>query len=195
MKVTLLKSESKSEVDLNASIDASISDYAIGVLNRVARQNLKQGTKHTKGRSEVQGRAAKPFKQKGTGNARQGSRKGPHMRGGGISHGAKPDYHKLALNRSFKQTVLKKVLSKYIEAGNLGFIDLESDTKKLRSTLGEEKTLIVFNSERLNKVRAFRNMPKVTVLNINSLSALKTLSYGKIYFDLEAKEKVQEILK
>lgn len=194
MKVPVLKGESTKDIDIEVSLDSKISDSTIGVLNRVISQNTKQGTKSAKGRSEVRGKAAKPFRQKGTGNARQGSRKGPHFRGGGVSHGPTPDYKKLGLNKKFKNLVTKKLLSKYIAEGNFGFIDLKDDVKGLRKNL-IEKSLVVYSKDNSDSLRSIRNMTKVKVLNVSSLSPLYLLNFKKVYFDLDAKDKVLEILK
>jgi len=195
MKVKVLKGDSAKDIDLDIKLDANLTEYAIGVLNRVALQNLKQGTKLAKGRSEVRGRSAKPFRQKGTGNARQGSRKGPHMRGGGVAHGPKPDYKKLGLNKKFKEVVTKKLLSKYMNDGNFSFVDLKEDVKGLRKELGSNKSLVVYDLNNAENVRPIRNLPKVRLIGFPSISPLNLLNYKKVYFDLEIKEKVLEILK
>lgn len=195
MKVSLLKSDNSiSQVEFEAKVDGSISDYAIGVLRRVYRQNQKQGTKHVKTRSEVAGRAAKPFKQKGTGNARQGSRKGPHFRGGGIAHGPTPDYKKLGLNKKFKKSVLKKILSKYIEEERFVFVEL-NEAKNLRKELGKEKCLVVYSASSRDSVRYIRNLEKVNLMPASNLSALMLFDYNKIYFDVNEKERLAEIMK
>ena len=195
MKVPVLKGESTKDIDIDVKLDTRISTLAIGILSRVVGQNTKQGTKHAKGRSEVRGRAAKPFKQKGTGNARQGSRKGPHMRGGGISHGPQPDYKKLSLNRKFKNVVTRKLISMYLNEGDFGFIDLNDDVKGLRKSLSGAKSLVVYSTDNSASLKAIQNLPKLKVLNISSLSPLNLLNFKKVYFDIDVKDKVLEILK
>jgi large subunit ribosomal protein L4 len=195
MKVNLLKIDGTiSSVEMNISLDETISDYAISVVSRVSKQNLKQGTKKAKTRSEVNGRAKKPHKQKGTGNARQGSRKGPHMRGGGVAHGPKPDHHKLSLNKKFSNLVLKKFLSKYISENKLSLIELNSNTKELKDKL-QAKSLIVYSKENKLNTLQIRNISGVKLLDINSFSSVALLSAKNIYIDTLAKSKLEGLMK
>lgn len=195
MKLNVLKSDgSNSSVELKLNLDTKLSDYALAVLTRVARQNSKQGTKKVKTRSEVRGRAAKPFKQKGTGNARQGSRKGPHMRGGGIAHGPRQDYSKLALNKKFSSTILKKLLSKHAEDGSLNLIELDKISKEMKNALSL-KSLIVYSKENKAQTLKLRNLKNVSLVEAASLNASMLLNVKNIYIDLSAKEKLEGVLK
>lgn len=195
MKVQVLKLNDKSEtVELKVS-ESKMPKRALEVISRVAKQGEKQGTKAVKDRSQVRGRAAKPFKQKGTGNARQGSRKGPHMRGGGIAHGAKMDTRSLGLNKKFKTLVLKNLLLSYANDNKLSFIDLKGDGKDLRKILKDStKTLLIHSLENKNSVRSARNLPKVRILAAPSMSPLLMTDYNQIVIDLSEKERIEKIL-
>lgn len=195
MKVQLLKSDgSLGSVDLDLNLDTNISDYAIGVVSRVAKQNSKQGTKKAKGRSEVTGRAKKPYKQKGTGGARQGSRKGPHMRGGGVSHGPQPDFRKLALNKKFSRLVLKKLVSKHIESETLALVDLSDVKKELRNSV-EPKSLVVYSKANKESARSLKNIAGVKMIEAGSFNPTALVSVRKVYIDSDVKDKLVEILK
>lgn len=195
MKVSLLKSDGKlSEVEIEGIFDVSVSDYALAVVNRVHGQNAKQGTKKVKTRSEVRGKAAKPYRQKGTGKARQGSTKAPHFRGGGVAHGPTPDYHRLRLNRKFKRSVLKGILSKYISGNSFAFIDLSNDVRNLRKELSKEKSLVIYSLANRENTKVFRNLENVDLLPASSLSPSLILNYRKIYLDIDEKERLVDIL-
>lgn len=196
MKVNVLKTDgTTASSDLKLNLDSKISDYAISVLTRVARQNVKQGTKKVKTRSEVTGRAAKPFKQKGTGNARQGSRKGPHMRGGGIAHGPMRDYSKLAVNKKFSATLLRKLLSKHAEEGNLNLIELTGEVSKEMKKAISSKSLVVYEKANKPATLKLRNIKGVSLIESASLSASKLLNVKNVYIDLAIQEKLEKILK
>ncbi len=195
MKVNVLKIDgSQGSTELNLNPDSKISDYAISIVSRVTKQNLKQGTKKAKGRSEVNGRSAKPFKQKGTGNARQGSRKGPHMRGGGVAHGPKPDFRKLAMNKKFSKLVLRKLVSRFIETEAFALIDLDSKGREARKKI-TGKSVIVYSMANKSNTYPFRNVEGVTLIEADSLNPGILLTAKNLYIDSSIKNKLEELLK
>jgi large subunit ribosomal protein L4 len=192
MKVDLIKKDGKtSQIDLKIKDHSELNETHKALLARVLNQNKKQGTKLAKVRSEVRGRAAKPFRQKGTGNARQGSRKGPHMRGGGVAHGPKQDFTKLTLNKKFKKASLRGFLTEKIETGYLKLVDMDKKTRNLVSP----KSLFVYSKENKELARIYRNIADLKIIEFNSLSSLSALQYSNIYFDSLLKEKLEGILK
>src|SRR5688572_10330331 len=106
MKVKVLKlNNSSSQIDLKIEGEARTQGRLmrdVALVARVRNQANKQGTKKAKTRTEVVGHSAKPYKQKHTGRARQGSTKGPHHRGGGVAHSILPDFKKLSINKKQK---------------------------------------------------------------------------------------------
>lgn len=195
MEFKVLKLNDKSQAIELKVAESKMPANALEVITRVAKQNLKQGTKAVKDRSEVRGRAAKPFRQKGTGNARQGSRKGPHMRGGGIAHGTTMDTRSLGLNKKFKNLVLKNILLSYANDDKLSFIDLKGDAKDLRKLLKDSpKTLLIHSLENKDTVRSVRNLPKVRTLVSSSMSPLLMTDFNQIIIDLSEKERIEKIL-
>lgn len=196
MTVKVLKNRQFEEVEFDVNYPQPIvTDYALALLNRVVLQNSKQGTKKAKDRSDVNGTTAKPFRQKGTGKARQGSRKGPHMRGGGVAHGPKPDFKKLKLNKEFKRKLTKEILRKYMDVGSLLFVDLGAEKTFLRYELNKEKSLLVYHVSNLEGLKKVRNLPNLVTLSFNSISPLKFLNFNKIYFDIIICNQLVELVK
>lgn len=196
MKVNV-KQFNKSDVvfDLEVKEVKPLTNLDLATVTRVRNQNEKQGTKKVKDRSEVRGHAAKPFKQKGTGRARQGSTKGPHHVGGGIAHGPTMDTTKLKLTNKYKSLILKKMLVESINNENLMFVDLTADKKTLRNQLNEEgKVLVVFSPTHSETVRGFRNVSNLELLGVLKLSTYKILNYKTLLFDIECKDELAKIL-
>ncbi len=168
-------------------------------------QNAKnrQGSHKTKSRSEVSGRAKKPFSQKGTGNARQGSSKPPHFRGGATSMGPVNRDHSFSLNKKEKKLALKSALSSKFSEGNIIFIDsfeIESHkTKNLNSKLSNfnyKSALFVYGDENVNSnfKNASSNLPRVSSLSFAGINVKDLISFEKIFIEEKSVEKIYERL-
>ena len=168
-------------------------------------QNAKnrQGSHKTKSRSEVSGRAKKPFSQKGTGNARQGSSKPPHFRGGATSMGPVNRDHSFSLNKKEKKLALKSALSSKFSEGNIIFIDsfeIESHkTKNLNSKLSNfnyKSALFVYGDKNVNSnfKNASSNLPRVSSLNCAGINVKDLISFEKIFIEEKSVEKIYERL-
>lgn len=163
------------------------------VVNELANRRL--GTACTKGRSEVSGSNAKPYKQKGTGRARRGDKKSPITVGGGTIFGPKPKDYSYAMPKKAKRLAMKSILSKKLAEDRLRVVsDFESDgkTKNLATIInnfakGERTVLIIHDDNQLIK-RAARNIPNLSLLNFDRLEA-HTLFYGKKVLVLESATK------
>lgn len=163
------------------------------VVNELANRRL--GTACTKGRSEVRGSNAKPYKQKGTGRARRGDKKSPITVGGGTIFGPKPKDYSYAMPKKAKRLAMKSILSKKLAEDRLRVVsDFESDgkTKNLATIInnfakGERAVLIIHDDNQLIK-RAARNIPNLSLLNFDRLEA-HTLFYGKKVLVLESATK------
>ena len=166
-------------------------------------QNAKkrQGTHKTKTRSEVKGRAKKPFAQKGTGNARQGSSKAPHFRGGAISMGPQNRDYSFSLNKKEKKLALKCALSEKINNEEIVFIDnlklKNHKTKELSKTLNKfnfSSALFIYNEDQniVNFKRASANIPKLSMLSEKGINVKDLILYEKIFI---VKDSINEILK
>jgi large subunit ribosomal protein L4 len=165
----------------------------------VAQQaNARQGTHDTRTRGEVAGGGKKPYRQKGTGNARQGSTRAPHYRTGGVVFGPHPRDHGLAMPRKMRRLALRSVLSARAAEAALTVVEdflLDSGrTKQLLAALATlelgEQTLIVLGERRESVLRAARNLPTVHVVTPNGLNLLDLLRLPRLVLDTAA---VQEL--
>lgn len=163
------------------------------VTNELA--NRRVGTACTKGRSEVNGSNAKPYKQKGTGRARRGDKKSPITVGGSTIFGPKPKDYSYAMPKKAKRLAMKSILSKKVVENRLIVLsDFTSDgkTKNLAKVLnnftqGERAVLIIGDNDQMMK-RAARNIANLSLLNVERLEA-HTLFYGRKVLVLESAAK------
>lgn len=206
MKVELLNINGEKIKDIN--LDKEI--FGIEPNNKVlkdaidlARASLRQGTAKTKNRSEVSGGGRKPYKQKGTGNARQGSTRAPHYRHGGVAFGVTPRDYTFKMNKKERVLALRSVLSMKAKENNIKVIDsltVESlktkDLKNMLSNLGlNGKTLFITSNDAENLYLASRNLNNVGVLLTSELNVYDMLHADTIVLDEEAVKQIEEVLK
>ena len=170
---------------------------------RYQNAKARQGSHHTKTRSEVKGRAKKPFSQKGTGNARQGSSKPPHFRGGAVSMGPQNRDHSFSLNKKEKKLALKSALSIKLSEDKIIFLDsLEiksHKTKDLNKKLEKfnfQSALFIYdnNENNVNFIRASSNIPRLSLLLEKGLNVKDIISYDKIFIEKNALEQIKKRL-
>ena len=165
--------------------------------------SLRQGTHKTKTRAEVSGGGRKPYKQKGTGNARQGSTRDPHYRHGGVAFGVTPRDYTFKMNKKERVLALRSVLSMKAKENNIKVIDsltVESlktkDLKNMLSNLGlNGKTLFITSNDAENLYLASRNLNNVGVLLTSELNVYDMLHADTIVLDEEAVKQIEEVLK
>ena len=165
--------------------------------------SLRQGTHKTKTRAEVSGGGRKPYKQKGTGNARQGSTRAPHYRHGGVAFGVTPRDYTFKMNKKERVLALRSVLSMKAKENNIKVIDsltVESlktkDLKNMLSNLGlNGKTLFITSNDAENLYLASRNLNNVGVLLTSELNVYDMLHADTIVLDEEAVKQIEEVLK
>ena len=206
MKKDLVNIENKKvkDIDLSENIfGLKIFPDLIHQYIRYQNAKSRQGSHKTKSRSEVSGRSKKPFSQKGTGNARQGSSKPPHFRGGATSMGPVNRDHSFSLNKKEKKLALKSALSSKLSNNNIVFIDtLEIDSHKTKSLNIKLKNfnfisaLFVFGDDDINDnfKTASSNLPRVSILNHKGINVKDILSYDKIFIEEKSIEKISERL-
>ena len=206
MKKDLVNIENKKvkDIDLSENIfGLKIFPDLIHQYIRYQNAKSRQGSHKTKSRSEVRGRSKKPFSQKGTGNARQGSSKPPHFRGGATSMGPVNRDHSFSLNKKEKKLALKSALSSKLSNNNIIFIDnLEIDSHKTKSLNIKLKNfnfisaLFVFGDDNINDnfKTASSNLPRVSILNHKGINVKDILSYDKIFIEEKSIEKISERL-
>ncbi len=169
------------------------------VTTHLANQRL--GTVKTKGKGEVSGGGKKPFKQKGTGNARQGSSRAVQFVGGGIAHGPKPRDYSKTLPKKMRQQALAESLSDKAQNGNLFVIDnFKFETPKTKQALSllkglgvsEKKTLIILEQANDATAKSFRNIPRVTLLSRGNLNTYEIVNHEVVVLAKDALTQLTE---
>ena len=166
------------------------------------RASLRQGTHATKNRSAVRGGGRKPWRQKGTGRARQGSIRSPQWRGGGTVFGPTPRSYSYKLPKKVRRLAIKSVLSEKVASDNLVMMDALTfeapKTKEFKAVLSSlniaEKTLVVLENENETAMLAARNLPNVAVVYADNVSVLDVVSADKMMMTKAALEKIEEVL-
>jgi len=162
----------------------------------------RQGTHKTKGRSEVRGGGRKPWKQKGTGRARQGSIRSPQWVGGGVVFGPTPRSYGFKLPKKVRRLAIKSALSSKVVAENVIVLDqlafAAPKTKEFANILNnlkvERKALVVTANYEDNVALSARNIPGVKFVAADGINVRDVLVYDKLIITKEAVEKVQEVL-
>ena len=168
----------------------------------LAQASLRQGTASTKTRSEVSGGGRKPYKQKGTGNARQGSTRSPQWPGGGIVFGPKPRKYDKKQNRKERRLALKSALSAKFQDKELIVVEnynLDSNkTKAFNEVLGNlkvnGKAVVVYSDDNENLFLASRNNNKVAVLATDEINVLDIVAANYLVIDESSVKKIEEVL-
>lgn len=163
--------------------------------------SLRQGTHKTKGRSEVRGGGRKPWRQKGTGRARQGSIRSPQWVGGGVVFGPTPRSYKYDLPKKVRRLAIKSALSSKVQADEMIVVDELSfeapKTKEMAQVLSnlsvDRKALIVTADYNETVALSARNIPGVTFVTAEGVNVLDVLKHDKLIMTKEAVEKVEEV--
>ena len=168
----------------------------------VVRQlaNKRQGTQKAKTRSEVRGGGRKPWRQKGTGHARQGSTRAPQWTGGGVVFAPVPRDYSFKLNKKEKRAALKSVLTSKVADGKFVVVDdLKLDeikTKKFVEVLNNlkvEKALVVLNDMDANVIASAANLPTVKTAQTNELNVFDALKYDTVVVTKAAVATIEEV--
>jgi len=163
--------------------------------------NQRQGTQSTLTRTEVAGGGRKPWRQKGTGHARQGSTRAPHWYHGGVALGPKPRDYSYALNRKVKKLAFRSAFSAKVKENEMMVIDnmtmdefKTKDIVKLLSALGvEKKALIVLPEVNEKVIKSAANIPGVKTAVVGSLNVYDILNYNNFIIASEAVDKLEEV--
>ena len=197
-----IKGKKVSDLDLNDKIFGIKPNEAIVhsvLLNYLANQ--RQGTQSTKTRSEVSGGGKKPWRQKGTGRARQGSIRAPQWVKGGIALGPKPRSYKYRVNKKEKSLAIRSILSSKVLEKELTVVDklelTEIKTKTMVKVLSdlkvEGKTLIILPEKNLNVENSSRNIEGVKTILVNTINVYDLLKYNKLILPTETVKKLEEV--
>ena len=204
-KVSLFKQDGTNagEIELNDAVfgiepnEGIIFDAVI-----MQRASLRQGTHAVKNRSAVRGGGRKPWRQKGTGRARQGSTRSPQWVGGGTVFGPTPRSYSYKLPRKVRRLALQSVLSQKVQEDNLVVVESLSfdapKTKDFKAVLNniniDSKVLLVLESDNENTYYSARNIPNIKVIDDLNLNVLDLVNYDKVLMTKDALATVEEAL-
>ena len=202
-KTTLynIKGENIGEIELSDAIfGAEINEVAMhtSVVNYLANQ--RQGTQSTKTRTEVKGGGKKPWRQKGTGRARQGSIRAPQWTGGGVALGPKPRSYRFAINKKLRRVALKSALSSKLADNKIIVIDdlkVESaktkDFAAILKAFDVSDALVVTAEKDDNVVRSAANIPDVKTTMASLLNVYEVLKHDNFIVSKDAVSKIEEV--
>ena len=189
------------KLELNDNVfGVEINEHLVhlAVVSQLA--NGRQGTQSAKTRSEVSGGGRKPWRQKGTGHARQGSTRAPQWTGGGVVFAPTPRDYSFKLNKKEKRAALKSALSsrvaenKFVVVDELKFDAIKTkDFAKVMSNLGVEKALVVINDNDTNVVMSAKNIPTVKTASISTINVYDILKYNTVVVTKDAVNTIQEV--
>lgn len=197
-----IKKNKVGEMELSDVIfNGEVKEYLIHEALKVQLANRRAGTVAVKNRAAVSGGGKKPFRQKGTGQARQGCIRAPHYPGGGVAFGPRPKVYNLGMNKKARKAALRSALSLLFKDNKLTVVDnLELDkisTKGFVRVLNEfaiAKTLVIVDGANLNLELSARNVKEVKLLKSDGLNVHDIMKYQSIIFTQEAVRKVEGAL-
>ena len=188
-------------IELNDAVfGVEINEHLVhmAVLQQLA--NNRQGTQKAKTRSEVSGGGKKPYRQKGTGHARQGSTRAPHYTGGGVVFAPVPRDYSFKLNKKEKRAALKSALTSRVVENKIIVLDElkldEIKTKKfveVMNNLKVEKALVVLNDMDTNVIASAKNIPTVKTTQTNELNVFDVLKYDTVVVTKAAVATIEEV--
>ena len=162
--------------------------------------NKRQGTQKAKTRSEVSGGGRKPWRQKGTGHARQGSTRSPQWTGGGVVFAPTPRDYSIRLNKKEKRAALKSALTSRVQNGQFVVVDElkfeEIKTKNFKAVMNNlkvSKALVVLNENDQNTVLSARNIPEVKTALVNTINVYDILKYNTVVATKAAVASIEEV--
>ena len=201
VKVYDIEGKEVETLELNDSVfGVEINEHLmhLAVVGQLA--NSRQGTQSAKTRSEVSGGGRKPWRQKGTGHARQGSTRSPQWTGGGVVFAPKPRDYSFKMNKKEKRIALLSALSSKVAESKIVVLDEfkldEIKTKKfveVMNNLKVENALVVLEGENKNVVLSGRNIPSVKVTATNEINTYDVLKYTTLVVTKAAVEKLEEV--
>ena len=202
MKVVDMAGKEVGEIELSdvifgAEVNATLLHTAV----RAYLMNQRQGTQSTLTRSEVSGGGKKPWKQKGTGHARQGSTRSPQWTHGGIALGPKPRSYRVSMNKKVKRAALFSAFSSKVQANELVVVDsIVTETYSTKTMVamvnaigGAKKTLIVLPAVDEKVIKSCANIEGVKTTVYNSINVYDILNCDKLVLAKGAAEKIQEV--
>ena len=203
-KVSVYNMEGKEveTIDLSDAVfGVEVNEHLVHMAVVLQLANNRQGTQKAKTRSEVSGGGRKPWRQKGTGHARQGSTRSPQWTGGGVVFAPVPRDYSFKLNKKEKRIALKSALTSKVQANKLIVVDeLKMDeikTKKFQEVLSNlkisRKALVVLNENDEKVVLSARNIPSVKTALTNTINVYDIMNAGTVILTKDAAHKIEEV--
>ncbi len=204
ISVKNLNGEKVKDLTLKDSVwNIEVNDDALKKMIRLQLDSTRQGTRKTKNRSEVSGGGRKPWKQKGTGRARQGSIRATQWRGGGIPLGVDNRDFSFKINKKERVLAIKSALTEKVLGKNVVVVDnfdvKSSKTKDIKATLNnlklEDKILFITSNDAENLYLAVRNLPNCLVIYADEVNVYDVVNADVICLDEEAVKQIEEVIK
>ncbi len=188
-------------MELNDAVfGVEVNEHLVHMAVVAQLANKRQGTQKAKTRSEVSGGGRKPWRQKGTGHARQGSTRAPQWTGGGVVFAPTPRDYTIRLNKKEKRLALKSALTSRVLENKLIVLDElkfdEIKTKNFQNVMNNlkvEKALVVLNDNDANVVLSARNIPTVKTALTNTINVFDILKYNKVIVTKDAVATIEEV--
>ena len=188
-------------MELNDAVfGVEVNEHLVHAVVVAQLANKRQGTQKAKTRSEVSGGGRKPWRQKGTGHARQGSTRAPQWTGGGVVFAPTPRDYTIKLNKKERRLALKSVLTakvqenKFIVLDELKFDEIKTKNfQAVLNNLNVNKAMVVLNDNDKNVVMSARNIPNVITAQTNTLNVYDILKYNTMIVTKAAVETIQEV--
>ncbi|NLK44754.1 MAG: 50S ribosomal protein L4 [Tissierellia bacterium] len=190
------------EIELDENIfGIEVNQHVVYEVVKNQLANRRQGTQSAKTRAEVRGGGRKPWRQKGTGRARQGSIRAPHFTGGGVAFAPKPRDYSYKVPKKVKRLAMKSALTSKVLNNEIIVIDeIKFDAPKtkemvnfLNNIKADKKALIVMGEKSENVIKSARNIPSVQTALVNTLNVYDILKYNSFIITEDAVKKVEEV--
>ena len=201
VKVYNMEGAEVGSLELNDDIfgvDVNTHVMHMAVVSQLA--NKRQGTQSAKTRAEVSGGGRKPWRQKGTGHARQGSTRSPQWTGGGVVFAPKPRDYSFKMNKREKALAIKSALTSRVLENKFYVVDKlafdEIKTKKMAAVIDSlklDKALVVLDKKDENVILSTRNLPNATTVTSNALNVFDILKYDKLVISKDAVAQIEEV--
>ena len=188
-------------LELNDAVfGVEVNEHLVHMAVVAQLANNRQGTQKAKTRSEVSGGGRKPWRQKGTGHARQGSTRAPQWTGGGMVFAPTPRDYTIRLNKKEKRAALKSVLTsrvnenKFIVVDSLSFDEIKTKNfKAVMDNLKVSKALVVLDEESTNAAISAKNIPTVKTARVNTINVYDILKYNTVVATKAAVASIEEV--
>lgn len=197
-----MQGELVEEMELSEEIfGVEINEHVVYEVVKNQLANRRQGTQSAKTRAEVRGGGRKPWRQKGTGRARQGSIRSPQWKGGGVVFAPKPRDYSYSVPKKVRRLALKSVLTDKLQNNEMIVVDQLSfdapKTKEMKKVLAnlkaDKKALIVMAEKDANVIRSANNIPNIATTLVNTINVYDILKYNSFIITKEAVKRVEEV--